>query len=381
MRPPITIGGRFYGQGSSYQAADSERPLSQTANAESSEQKEEIAPVQYDIRVLHPSRRNGAKWFKNNTEVSTHVRKIIEGCFQGPWYSWRKVPKFYRDAWFTTFKTRFEWDASIEQLVKANFDALAAARLKGMVSLAKSKRKQPDWILAKYWRVMVAYWKIPKAKEKSEKARSSRLNSRDGLGPHCHRAGSRSYAKVQDVLEANNEDSSFIAVMRATHQKSDGTYVDERARLIAEQYDECLLERLTQADSSNGEVLTMDSLSKEEKNEIYVKIAGISKQGRVFGLGSLQSGVSMSDGSLVPPQATVEVGALTLRVKELETELQKSREDNVLVRLEAVEQLIQTLARQNGLDASSPPPPPVGSSSSPQAPWGFLHFLVLRNMA
>ena len=65
--------------------------------------------------------------------------------------------------------------------------------------------------------------------------------------------------------EANNEDSSFIAVMRAIHQKSDGTYVDERATLIAQQYDECLLESLTQTDSSNGEVLTMDSLTIEEK--------------------------------------------------------------------------------------------------------------------
>jgi len=82
----------------------------------------------------------------------------------------------------------------------------------------------------------------------------------------------------------------------------------------------------------------------------------------------------MSDGSLVPPQATEEVGALTLRVKELEAELQKSREDNVLVRLEAVEQLIQTLARQNGLDASALPPPPVESSSSPQAPMGVSPF-------
>ncbi|XP_019097566.1 PREDICTED: uncharacterized protein LOC109131285 [Camelina sativa] len=101
--------------------------------------------------------------------------------------------------------------------------------------------------------------------------------------------------------------------MRKTHQKSDGLYVDERERLIAEAYDEHLLERLAQMESSNGEVLTMDSLTIEEKNDIYVKIAGISKQGRVFGLGSLQSGVSMSlDGSAVPPQATEEVGTLTL---------------------------------------------------------------------
>jgi len=84
--------------------------------------------------------------------------------------------------------------------VKTNFEVLAAARLKGMVSLAKSRGKQPEWILAAHWRVMVAYWRIPKIKEKSEKARSSGLFNRDGLNPHSHRSGSRSYPKVQDTL-------------------------------------------------------------------------------------------------------------------------------------------------------------------------------------
>lgn len=84
--------------------------------------------------------------------------------------------------------------------MKANFDKLAATRLKGMVSLAKSNGEKPDWILSEYWREMSDYWKTPKAKEKSEKARAARLFDRDGLGPHSHRSGSRSYAKVQDNL-------------------------------------------------------------------------------------------------------------------------------------------------------------------------------------
>lgn len=69
MRPPINIGGRFYGQASSSQAAGFQRPLSprrsnsQAANVEPSEQREEIAPLRRDVRILHPSRRNGAKWY------------------------------------------------------------------------------------------------------------------------------------------------------------------------------------------------------------------------------------------------------------------------------------------------------------------------------
>ena len=70
---------------------------------------------------------------------------------------------------------------------------------------------------------------------------------------------------------ANNEDSSFIAVMKKTHQKSDGTYVDERACLVAEKYDAYVQERLSLVEASNGEVLT-EPLTVEERNEIYVKV-------------------------------------------------------------------------------------------------------------
>ncbi|CAA7037237.1 unnamed protein product [Microthlaspi erraticum] len=289
-------------------------------------EREQAALAARNGRVLHPSRKNGAKWFGIDIEVSTKVRKIIEGCFKGPWYSWKRVPQFYKAAWYSTFKTIYECDVSVEHIVKANFDDLAATRLKRMIIGG-----------------------TPKAKEISEKARSARLFNHDGYGPHRHRSGSRSYAKVQDVLEANNEDSSFIAVMKKTHQKPDGTYVDERARIIAETYDEQILERLSEMESSNGEAL-IDSLTIEDRNEIYVKIAGISKQGRVFGLGSLQSGIPVSlNGSTVSPQATEEVGTLTRRVEELETELEKSRNENALIqkRLEGVEKLVETLLGQH----------------------------------
>ncbi|WZZ64601.1 hypothetical protein YC2023_075971 [Brassica napus] len=73
----------------------------------------------------------------------------------------------------------------------------------------------------------------------------------------------------QKFVEANNEDFSFIAVMKKTHQKPDGTYVDERARLN----------------------VTPENLDQCEKNEIFIKDAGTSKQGHVFGLGALHSKV------------------------------------------------------------------------------------------
>ncbi|CAN6887054.1 unnamed protein product [Brassica oleracea] len=147
--------------------------------------------------------------------------------------------------------------------------------------------------------------------------------------------------------------------MKKTHQKSDGSYGDERARLIAEKYDEYLQERLSQVEPSNGEVL-MDSLTVEERNEIYLKVAGISKQGRVFGLGSLQSGVYMPlDGSAVSPQAVEDDGTLTHRVKELESDLQKGNEEKVQFqnRIEAMEKILKTAFGENVLTPTDTSPP------------------------
>lgn len=53
------------------------------------------------------------------------------------------------------------------------------------------------------------------------------------LGPHKHRTGSRSYARVAE----KDRDASYIDVLRKTHKKSDGSLIDERARLISERFE------------------------------------------------------------------------------------------------------------------------------------------------
>ncbi|KAF2587476.1 hypothetical protein F2Q70_00036033 [Brassica cretica] len=64
-------------------------------------------------------------------------------------------------------------------------------------------------------------------------------------------------------------------------------------------------------------------------------IVGTSKQGRVFGIGSLQRG------DLMPLESSsglgnAEVGTFTHRVDELEAELQKSRDENELLKKQMV---------------------------------------------
>ncbi|KAG2316324.1 hypothetical protein Bca52824_019446 [Brassica carinata] len=185
-----------------------------------------------------------------------------------------------------------------------------------------------------------SYGRSAKAKKTIASARASRLSNRNGLNLHQHRAGLCSYAKVQDVLimfifpflEANNKDFSFIAVTKKTHQKPDGTYVDERerARLFAETYEKHVEECLGQIESSGLQNVTPENLDQCEKNEIFIKAAGTSKQGQVFGLGALHSKVLPSiEAPSNESHAPEEVEIITQRLQEVEAELKQSCKKNL----------------------------------------------------
>ena len=60
--------------------------------------------------------------------------------------------------------------------------------------------------------------------------------------------------------------------MKKTHQKPDGTYVDERARLVADTYEKHVQQRLGQLESSGLQNVTPENLDQCEKNEIFIKV-------------------------------------------------------------------------------------------------------------
>jgi len=53
--------------------------------------------------------------------------------------------------------------------------------------------------------------------------------------------------------------------MKKTHQKLDGSYVDQRARLVADTYKKHIQERLGQLESSWEENLTAETLDEHSR--------------------------------------------------------------------------------------------------------------------
>ena len=63
MRPPMMLGGRLFGRSSLQSVGLQTQREGVAANGQPREQREEFVPVERDSRVLHPSRKNGAKWY------------------------------------------------------------------------------------------------------------------------------------------------------------------------------------------------------------------------------------------------------------------------------------------------------------------------------
>lgn len=99
-------------------------------------------------------------------------------------------------------------------------------------------------------------------------------------------------------MKEKNGDASYIDVLCETHKKSDGSFVDERARLISERFEKNVADHMLEDD-----VLVTEELTSEKKNQMYLKLVD-STQGRVFGLGALLSEVSLNAKMPVTIEAT-----------------------------------------------------------------------------
>ncbi|VVA98317.1 unnamed protein product [Arabis nemorensis] len=133
---------------------------------------------------------------------------------------------------------------------------------------------------------------------------------------------------------------SFDEVFRKTHTKANGSFVDEKAKQVAETYDRTLQEVLDQPEggpeaSDASEHSTQRTLSIDEKNEIFLKCTEIDSKGNPYGMGQLsqvhkgkrkRSYGESSTSSLLEIQH--ELKAARQKIAEYDEENQRSDEEN-----------------------------------------------------
>ncbi|KAG7559313.1 putative transposase Ptta/En/Spm plant [Arabidopsis thaliana x Arabidopsis arenosa] len=235
-------------------------------------------------------------WFnRHKGKLSRVIAGIFRRKFDGPYFSWKVTPIPIRERYFRSFARKYNWDVGITELVREGFLVIAKKRLKGIVSQAKQSGVQPPWIRNTLWAEMWVYWKTEDAIERSENASQCRNSDRGGLGVHKHLAGQKSFVQVhQEMEEELKRPVSLGEVFMATHTRADGSFVDQKAKEVAEAYAKGIEDRMSELDEEGPQNSTNSSehstdriLSIDEKNEIFLKCTHKDDKGTPYGLGSL----------------------------------------------------------------------------------------------
>ncbi|XP_010424456.1 PREDICTED: uncharacterized protein LOC104709566 [Camelina sativa] len=159
-----------------------------------------------------------------------------------------------------------------------------------MVNDARTSRIKPSWIEGTLWQEMVDNWDTEEQQQRSSTYSKCRLSDRNGLGPHIHLSGPKSYREIQDDLEEElGREVSMGEVFFKT--KSDGSYVDGKAEKIHQAYQQKLQEKMAEleADSSLSDGTShRRELTSDECTAIFLKCTEKDSRGTLYGLGSLK---------------------------------------------------------------------------------------------
>ncbi|KAL0743435.1 hypothetical protein Bca4012_084948 [Brassica carinata] len=177
------------------------------------------------------------------------------------------------------------------------------------------------------------------------------------------------WVKAAMVASGTNERPSFTDLVRATHTRPDGTFVDYRAEEMVTQV-EMEATQLSNTEGSPGSPSESSTPSHVKLNKAYLKNAK-GKRGHVYGLGSAQYR-EQAPSSRVPNGLACNL-EMEMRVGGLETCLQSVRQDVAEVKQDvsemkqdsastrdAINQLLQMLRPQQA--------PTAPTSAQPQAP-------------
>ncbi|CAH2060662.1 unnamed protein product [Thlaspi arvense] len=161
---------------------------------------------------------------------------------------------------------------------------ITAARFRDMVSKDKVRPERSEWISQTIWDTMWVYWNSEDGKKRSATAAANRLSNRSGFGPHRHTAGARSFNQVRELIrQREGIEPSMLRVLRETHRKPDGTYVDARAEFIDEEIQRQVQTNEVLGSETQGTGVT--GLTQLEEDNRYLKVVTPSQAGRIFGLG------------------------------------------------------------------------------------------------
>ncbi|KAH0899515.1 hypothetical protein HID58_049083 [Brassica napus] len=309
------------------------------------------APTRINQPHLHPDKINGALWIGVDPEVHEFIKATWQENLWGPWQSWLKVPVEKRTSWWHSFIQQYYWEDQFHDEIYYKWKLQTQVTICGRISQKRQKNKQPSYISVTDWETILANWSTAEAKAKSQSAAESRCAAPPGLKMHVHGAGPRTFANIayNMVVEEGLEGPvSYPDLVRKTHCRKDGTFLDERAEALVLEVEQAV-EKMLQDESPLGDSQTDSTAATSTSkslllNEEYIK-RGQTCRGTIYGLGNLQYKNKCPSESV--PAALKRGINMEMRVSGLETLTQEIKSDVNALKTDFNEGTTQTQSTLN----------------------------------
>ncbi|KAF2551577.1 hypothetical protein F2Q68_00033726 [Brassica cretica] len=251
-------------------------------------------PVSYPdlVRKTH-CRKDGTFLDERAEALVLEVEQAVEEMLQDGSPLGDSQTDVDRHAW-APFMQQYYWEDQFHEEIYFKWKLQTQVTICGRISQKRQKNKQPSYVSATDWETILANWSTAEAKAKSQSAAESRCAAPPGLKMHVHGAGPRTFANIayNMVVEEGLEGPvSYPDLVRKTHCRKDGTFLDERAEALVleveQAVEEMLLDGSPLGDSQTESTAATRTSKRLLLNEEYIK-RGQTRRGTIYGLGNLQ---------------------------------------------------------------------------------------------
>ncbi|KAL8208976.1 hypothetical protein R6Q57_008388 [Mikania cordata] len=239
---------RFDGSGHFHQGFDrfTEHVASDDCEDSDHEDDEDTTthPSQRDLNVAHPPhdrfhkpfiRRVGRKFA--NTKVHRLIRKIFDASFEGPWSTFKEVPKPALDKMFETFRTSFSWEPTEEFANRQGFENVLRDRYSDIMLEMRNESTNnarasghfiingqdnfnimcdfpPKLVSQDVWRQLCLIWNTEEWAKNSERGRNNRMRLDSSGAISRHTGGSVGYDEHRIPKNPHLSNFSFILILK-----------------------------------------------------------------------------------------------------------------------------------------------------------------------
>ncbi|KZV55351.1 hypothetical protein F511_24668 [Dorcoceras hygrometricum] len=227
----------------------------------------------------------GVKFQPYSHKVSAFItKKFVElQCLQG--HTWELVDEETRNYYWEKFEEKYCWDPELDAEVRKTWNVLVADQYKKTLHNWRRKPQPPRGVQSEVWEHWQTIWSTPEWKHKSKCGKKNRYSepAGPGTGISKHIGGSRSYMEHAIQLSADlKRKSTCWDLLKKTHGKEDGTFVDARSHAI----NEMMNVRYAEASQPTNEDGVPQIPTADAMDNIYLDVAGGVRKKRLYGIGS-----------------------------------------------------------------------------------------------